>query len=209
MKPEGCSEQDAFQQLGRVLSSSGFARNERMSRFLRFLVERHLQGRDEEIKESVIAVEVFGRRPDYDPKLDSIVRTEAARLRARLIEYYAREGASDPVVIEVPKGGYVPVFRQTAPEQWKPRPAHRLLAVGLVCCAVALAAVGWWSLPHGNAPIRIAVLPLQNISPDSSGDYFADGLTDEIIQQSGGHRRPGRPLQDIVVCVQRPAAECA
>jgi tetratricopeptide (TPR) repeat protein len=81
------NEQDLLQQLTRVLASSGFSRNERMSRFLSFLVTRHLQGRGDEIKESVIAIEVFSRRPDYDPKLDSIVRTEAARLRARLIEY--------------------------------------------------------------------------------------------------------------------------
>jgi len=74
MTPQSWNEQGTLEQLARVLSSSGFARNERMSRFLRFLVERHLQGRDDELKESVIAVEVFGRKPDYDPKLDSIVK---------------------------------------------------------------------------------------------------------------------------------------
>jgi len=88
MTPLAWNEQDALEQLARVLSSSGFVRNERMSRFLRFLVERRLQGRDDELKESVIAVEVFHRKPDYDPKQDSVVRTEAGRLRARLAEYY-------------------------------------------------------------------------------------------------------------------------
>jgi len=72
--------------LARILASDGFARNARMSQFLAFLVDRHLSGRDEELKESLIAHEVFGRRPDYDPKQDSIVRTEAARLRGRLAE---------------------------------------------------------------------------------------------------------------------------
>src|SRR5580700_1213389 len=90
------------EELERVLSSSGFARNERLSRFLRFLVERHLEGLDEEIKESLIAVEVFGRKPDYNPRVDSIVRTEAGRLRSRLAEYYAGEGRQDPGIIEVP-----------------------------------------------------------------------------------------------------------
>ena len=70
-------------QLERVLSSSSFIRSERLSRLLRFVVERHLDGRDDALKESVIALEVFGNR-DYDPKQDSIVRTEVARLRARL-----------------------------------------------------------------------------------------------------------------------------
>ena len=184
MKPEASNEQDALQLLGRVLSGSGFARNERMSRFLRFLVERHLEGRDNELKESLIAVEVFGRRPDYDPKLDSIVRTEAARLRARLIDYYAGEGRSDLVVIDVPKGGYIPVFRQreAAREGRKTRSGQRWLSVALACSAVALAAASWWSLRHQNTPIRIAVLPLENLSPEPSSDYFADGLTDEIIR---------------------------
>ena len=69
-----------------ILKSRGFARNERMSGFLRFLVQRHLEGRDSELKESVIAVEVFGRKPDYNPKDDPVVRTEARRHRARLDE---------------------------------------------------------------------------------------------------------------------------
>src|SRR5215467_15629207 len=117
MAPGESQSEAVRKQLERVLASEGFGRNERLSRFLRFVVERHLEGRDSELKESLIAVEVFGRKPDYDPKLDSIVRSEAARLRSRLIEYYAGEGSEDPVVIELPKGGYAPQFRQpeTAP----------------------------------------------------------------------------------------------
>src|SRR6266550_1547779 len=98
MRPVEHDGQAIREELERILSSSGFARNERLSRFLRFLVERHLEGRDEEIKESLIAVEVFGRKPDYDPRLDSIVRTEAGRLRARLTEYYVTEGSQDPCI---------------------------------------------------------------------------------------------------------------
>src|SRR5512142_113374 len=105
----------ARRQLERVLASPRFSRNERLSRFLRFVIERHLAGRDEEIKESVVAVEVLGRSPDHDPKRDSIVRTEAARLRARLGEYYLGEGKDDRLVIELPKGGYVPVLRPALP----------------------------------------------------------------------------------------------
>jgi hypothetical protein len=92
------------QELDRVLQSPGFARNERMSRFLQFVVQRTVEGRSAELKETVIATEVFGRPPDYNPKQDAIVRTEAGRLRARLGEYYSTEGASDAVVIELPRG---------------------------------------------------------------------------------------------------------
>ena len=60
----------------------------------------------------MIAVEVFGRDAGYDPKIDGIVRTEAMRLRTRVDKYYANEGSLDPVVIELPKGGYRPVLRQ-------------------------------------------------------------------------------------------------
>src|SRR5262249_11308008 len=87
-------------ELERVLSSATFARSERLSRFLRFVVERDLEGEHAEIKESLIGVKVFARKPGYDPKQDSIVRTEAGRLRARLIEYYAREGRGDSIIIE-------------------------------------------------------------------------------------------------------------
>src|SRR4051812_47161061 len=101
------------QELERVLSSACFARSERVSKLLRFLVEKQLEGREDELKESVIGVEVFGRRPDYNLKLDSTVRTEAVRLRERLCKYYSTEGSHDPLVIALPKGGYVPSFRQS------------------------------------------------------------------------------------------------
>jgi tetratricopeptide (TPR) repeat protein len=101
-------------QLEEVLKSPGFARNERLSGFLRFVVERHLEGRSQELKESVIGIAVFGREPTYDTKADPVVRTEARRLRTRLRDYYDGPGAGDTLVIELPKGGYVAVIRLAA-----------------------------------------------------------------------------------------------
>jgi TolB-like protein len=180
----------ARRQLGRVLASPGFSRNERLSRFLRFVIERHLAGRDDELKESVIAVEVLGRNPDHDPRRDSIVRTEAGRLRARLSEYYLGEGKHDRLVIELPKGGYVPVLRPVVPPletdipgpepSAKPRLRRVWLAAAIACLAAGLVGAGWW-LFHQNTPIPMAVMPLRNLSPDPADDYFADGLTGEII----------------------------
>src|SRR5580704_17959050 len=136
-----CSAEAVRNELERVLASPGFARNERLSRFLRVIVERHLQGRDGELKESVIGIEVFGRQPGFDARQDSTVRTEAGRLRARLAEYYARDGVGDRVIIELPKGGYIPVFRQsvTSPTDriWYRRP---WLRGALAILAVAVAA---------------------------------------------------------------------
>jgi len=173
-------------ELERVLSSGAFVRNERQSQFLRFLVERHLQGRDVELKESVIGVEVFGRRADYDPKLDAIVRTEAVRLRARLQKFYASEGSGNPVIIELPKGAYRPLFREqaTVPELPHSRPPHRWWwlagAVGLLIAVTT--GDTWWRGVHTDRSFTIAVLPLENVTHDSGSDYFADGLTDEIIR---------------------------
>ncbi|HEY2860553.1 MAG TPA: tetratricopeptide repeat protein [Terracidiphilus sp.] len=177
----------ARRQLERVLASSGFSRNERMARFLRFVVEQHLEGKDSELKESVIAIEVFGRSADHDPSQDSIVRTEAGRLRARLDQYYRGEGKGDALVIELPKGGYAPVFRRpdaaAQPQNAGPKRRSRLgLTLSLLGLVALLGVVGWWGAQHPNTPIAIAVLPFENVSHDPANDYFADGLTDELIR---------------------------
>ena len=180
--------------LERVLSSPGFARNERLSGFLRFLVQKHLEGRDSEIKESVIAHEVFGRQAGYDPKVDPIVRTEAIRLRARLEKYYQAEGSQDPLVIDLPKGGYRPVVRErtivppptdigparqaTAARVWRVRWVVGALG-GLV---LAGAASAWWSLRSAEKTFTVGVFPFENVGGDPANEYFADGLTDEIIR---------------------------
>jgi TolB-like protein len=174
--------------LERVLASPGFSRNERLSRFLRFIVEQHLEGKDPELKESVIALEVFGR-PDHDPQQDSIVRTEASRLRARLGEYYLSPGKDDPVIIELPKGGYVPVTRSAGhslaatPGTAAPASRSKSWTIGAVAAVViVLTAAGWWWLRRQSAPIPIAVLPLANLNQDPANDFYADGLTGEIIR---------------------------
>jgi TolB-like protein len=145
------------------------------------------------LKESLVAIEVFVRPPDYDPKQDPIVRTEASRLRARLSEYYLGAGKDDPVVIEVPRGAYVPVVREVAASggtggraqplgpapQKGPRTRWVWWAVGAVALVAVSGGVGWWRLQYRNAPIPIAALPLINLNQDPASDYFADGLTGE------------------------------
>ena len=132
----------ARRQLERLLASPGFRRNERMSRFLRFLTERHLDGQDNQLKESVIAVEVFGRKPDHDPLQDSIVRTEAGRLRGRLAEYYVGEGKDDSIIIELPKGGYTPAFRFREPAPQPARGIKKMSRVWWIVAAVVVASGG-------------------------------------------------------------------
>jgi len=79
---------------------------------LSFVVGATVRGEAGHLKETTIGVAVFGRSPDYDPKADTIVRSQAWRLRAKLRQYYASSGAADPIIIDVPTGHYVPVFRR-------------------------------------------------------------------------------------------------
>src|SRR5215472_11434902 len=169
MRQADFEAQAVRRQLDKVLASAGFSRNERLSRFLRFVVERHLESRDQELKESLIAIEVFGRQPGYDSKQDPVVRTEASRLRARLSEYYLGDGKDDSLVIELPKGGYVPAFRPgvagRAPvPQDRSSPRRWIWTAAAVACVVALGAAAWWRLRRQNEPIPIAVLPLINLN---------------------------------------------
>lgn len=96
--------------LQRLLASDGLRRSQRLVRFLDFVVEALLDGREGEIKERTLAIEVYGRALDYDPSCDPIVRSEAHRLRGKLEAYYADQGSTDPIVIRLPRGSYVPTL---------------------------------------------------------------------------------------------------
>jgi hypothetical protein len=96
--------------LQRVLSSRTFAKSVRLTRFLEFICLRTLQGKASEINEQQIGIHVFSRSPAYSASDDSIVRTQARLLRLRLEEYFEHECPSSPMVISIPKGGYVPLF---------------------------------------------------------------------------------------------------
>jgi hypothetical protein len=101
---------EKMEQLERVLRGRALQNSESLKSFLRYVVEKTVEGGEAQLKEYTIATEVFGRRSDYDSRVDSVVRVQAGRLRAKLQEYYADEGKDDPVVISLPKGHYHPVF---------------------------------------------------------------------------------------------------
>jgi Tol biopolymer transport system component len=192
-------------QLEKVLASPGLVRNERMSRFLRFLAERHLEGSDSQLKESIIAIEVFGRKPDHDPSQDSIVRTEAGRLRARLAEYYVGEGKDDGIVIELPKGGYKPSFRLRNPASQMRLSGNKIrrrlwLVPVAVVLALAVTATVWvqrterfWRNPIGDARFQ-TVTDFDGMERESAvsrdGKFVAflsgrDGHDDVWVTQPG------------------------
>jgi len=99
------------EEVQRIVASEVFRRSARMERFLSVAVERTLTGHPEKLKEYALGRDVFNRGEDYDPRADSIVRVEAQRLRRKLREYYESYGRDDIVIVEVPAGSYVPLFR--------------------------------------------------------------------------------------------------
>jgi hypothetical protein len=103
-------KQQKLEQLKKLLQSRTLQNSESLKAFLRFVVEKTVDDEDVHLKEYTIATEVFGRNADYDPRIDSVVRVQAGRLRTKLQEYYTTEGKTDPVVIDLPKGHYHPVF---------------------------------------------------------------------------------------------------
>jgi tetratricopeptide (TPR) repeat protein len=126
--------------LSRILHSDPFRTSPQLASFLRFVVTATLSGRSDIIKGYTIAIEALGRSEDFDPQSDPIVRVEAARLRRALERYYAQSGAAEPVVIELPRGSYVPVFWRRPPEAQRVRAAdatwlaairHRVAALRL------------------------------------------------------------------------------
>lgn len=95
----------------RILSDDEFRTSRRRADLLRYLVLKTLDGEGDRLKETSIAIDVFGRGAEFDPQMDSIVRGEARRLRQSLASYYVGAGAKDPVLISIPKGSYVPQFK--------------------------------------------------------------------------------------------------
>ncbi|RPI27017.1 MAG: hypothetical protein EHM61_09935 [Acidobacteria bacterium] len=104
------SVEDVLGHLERVLRSSSFGRTKALSRLLRHVVTSTLEGRQDLLKEYSIGIDVFGRGPFFDNRLDPIVRVQVRKLRARLKKYYETEGKDDRLRIELPLGGYVPHF---------------------------------------------------------------------------------------------------
>lgn len=151
-----------------------------MQKFLNFVVENTLIGNPDRLKETIVGIEVFDREPGYDPKSDSIVRTEAHRLRSKLEQYYATAGAHDDIIIRIHKGSYIPVFETsknklvsfstlTDPEPPSesasvappPPTTHnrRELALGIAIVSSLLVLAGWYFF------FRSSSLPVMRVTP--------------------------------------------
>ena len=97
-------------QIERLVSSHALHGSESLCKLLRYLAKNAVEHPGSTLKEYQIATEVFGRPSNFDPQLDSTVRVQAGRLRVKLAEYYASNGAEDTIVVELPKGAYALSF---------------------------------------------------------------------------------------------------
>jgi Tol biopolymer transport system component len=188
---------DVRAQLERILGSEVFSRSHQLRRFLAFIVEQRLAGHAQSIKESVLAHELYGKGTDFDGGADPVVRVDARRLRDKLREYY--DGRSEPVMISLPKGSYVPHFEANAvssadadrgsvlaERQDQPHLSARrrwTTAVGAVAAVAAVATAAFmWRAPRSPIGAPAELRPLTSypgvegppaMSPDGSLVAFA------------------------------------
>ncbi len=149
--------------LQKILVSKQFSGSQRLCKFLTLVVDLTLAGDTGSVKEYTLAREVFDRGSDYDPRVDSIVRVEAQRLRQKLKQYYESAGRGDDVRIHFQPGSYVPLFlRHTVAET-----------------AAVSAGLDQKPLDHNT----IAVLPFINLSADPEQQLFCNGITEEVIHK--------------------------
>lgn len=157
------------EQLDRISASPGLQNAESLRNLLHFLVHHSLTHPHEPPKEHQIAVEVFHRAADFDPRLDSTVRVQTSRLRSKLAEYYSGPGIDDPVIFEVPKGSYTVAMRErslpTPPDLPAPLPPStpaqrsRLWTLGAAALLILLTAVATWTLSRRLAPVAASPDP--------------------------------------------------
>ena len=151
-------------ELGRILDCPAFRAAPKLTRLLCYLIREGLAGRVERIKAYAIAVDVFDQPASFDPQTNALVRVQVGRLRNLLERYYLNDGRADSLRIEIPRGGYLPLF-QTDPVIAQvnriQRDSDSLLRVS-----------------YGPA---LAVLPCRNLSGDDRLNYLCDGMTQELI----------------------------
>lgn len=187
---------EIISQLKRIQTSREFAGAQRVRAFLEFVVLAALRSA-EPLKETSIGVELLGRPVDYDPKADSIVRTQARRVRERLDGYYRGEGREDRVLIQIPKGGYLPVFSYRLAESVEVTAAEegesgdgglrfrewRLVAVLGMAGVVALA--GWLALVANEKrvekEVQIVVLPFLPAEPRPGDELYGQAIANAVV----------------------------
>ena len=161
-KQGSADEKQINEQLERILNSDTFTKKYRLNSFLRYVVEQKLTGREKQIKAYSIGVDVFEREKDFDSSIDPIVRIQAGRLRRTLELYYALDGKNDEILITIPKGSYVPVFKLKSDEPSRKNDRYSSEQKQL------------------NFTTRILILPFKDNSPDRSLGFYASTIAEDL-----------------------------
>jgi TolB-like protein len=160
------------EQLDRIISSPEFRATDRQKEFLRFVVEKSIEGRSDIIKGYTIATQILGRKENFNQTTDPIVSVEAGRLRRALERYYLASGSQDPVRIDIPKGSFVPTF------QFLSRDGSALDGPGKRT-----------SLYHYDEEWpTVVVQPFMNLTKDEGPEYFAEGFVSELAAELSRYR---------------------
>jgi TolB-like protein len=199
-------------ELNRIQTSADFEVPGRAHKFLGYVVEETLAGRADRIKAYSIALEVFGRDSSFDAQADPVVRIEAGRVRRALERYYLTAGKSDPILITIPKGGYVPQFEERASNDeapppvappvpvsaagsWQRFPRWQLQGLMLATGFVVAAPLTWNYIKPQAAPQhltssvsqpdipRLLIEPFEDLTGTEGSAILARGLTEEIMGQ--------------------------
>jgi hypothetical protein len=165
-------------QVQRIVSSKTFKTSEVHRNLLTYLAEKSLSGDAQNLKEYTVGLDVFGKPSTYDPRQESVVRMHVGRLRQKLTEYYRTEGLDDPIIVDLPKGGFAMTFtpRPVAPEPEVAPPApppktisHREITLAALL-AVALVIAGYFAVRllrvERNTGPASAVASVQPWTPD-------------------------------------------
>jgi hypothetical protein len=108
--PELEHQEAVLEELERVLKSETLRHSQQHRSLLSYMVQKSIEQRAEDLKEYIVGIDALGKPESYNPRRDATVRIQVGRLRARLTEYYLSEGAQDPIVFDVPKGGFKVLF---------------------------------------------------------------------------------------------------
>lgn len=189
----GLSREARLAQVDRLASSSHFQAAESLIKILRYLAQQSLDCSAPHIKEYEIATEALGRSANFDPQAESSVRVQIGRLRNKLNEYYASEGAQDPVLIQLPKGNYTLLFERRvvpqtsvdSPETAAPiaplpnAPARRLRPKSaiLLAASLLLLIVSAWLYVHGRTT-SISPVPVKDASDYALSTFWGPFLRD-------------------------------
>lgn len=199
------TDAEILAQLDRIRRSAEFDAPERDRKFLTYVIEETLAGRGDRIKAYSIATEVFGRDSSFDPQTDPAVRIEAGRIRRALERYYLVAGRSDPIIISIPKGAYVPIFERrldasppsdrsanegagqdpTAPlarrRAWLAAAAMVCIGGGLTAGALLLQKDSDTATSMPPKIPRLVVTPFEDLSGSPQSAMMTRGLMDEVV----------------------------